>query len=82
MQFIPEGKQQKCGWQPLSALRGPTLSCARAVFPAVGSSPVTRGILASTLVASAVLHLRDPNGTLNVTLGEFRQIATFVPVLH
>lgn len=37
-----------------------------------GSSPVTRGILASTLAASAVLHIRDPDGILNVTLGEIR----------
>ena len=36
-----------------------------------GSSPVTKGILASTLVASALLHARDLDGNFNVTLGEF-----------
>ncbi|CAN0013747.1 unnamed protein product [Ectocarpus sp. 4 AP-2014] len=42
------------------------------MFAGFGSSPVTRGILASNLVASAVLHARDPDGTLNVTLDVWR----------
>eukprot|EP00904_Undaria_pinnatifida_P006484 jgi/Undpi1/2966/HiC_scaffold_14.g06343.m1 len=37
-----------------------------------GSSPVTKGVLASTLVASAFLHARDPDGNFNVTLDIWR----------
>ncbi|CAM9752295.1 unnamed protein product, partial [Pylaiella littoralis] len=42
------------------------------MFAGFGSSPVTRGILVSTLAASAVLHIRDPDGILNVTLDVWR----------
>ena len=43
-----------------------------------GSSPVTKGVLASTLVASAFLHARDPDGNFNVTLGK---LLSTVPAL-
>ena len=46
-------------------------STRTSLCPRTGCSPVTKGVLVSTLVASAVLRVKDPGGKFNVTLGEF-----------